>query len=386
MAGAAELADITFFYSNPVERETVVPVAREAERRGYTARLTDSPFEKARIGLYCQHDCFPRNSALSFVMLHDMGQGQLNWPNLWRAESWNDFDVGILPGETWSRRWQDSSSHPYSRPRLGVFALGWPKSDGIFSEDSESLSREAESLRESLNLPHQHSILYAPAWENDCKQNEFVQALIDLPVNLLLKQFPWTDQWPDMVSNVAEMNALHRGIAPNVCVIEPTVSIMTVLEICDVMVSEESSCLLEALLKCRPAVSVSDWMIPDTFPPRLPAAPFDFLIRTPKSGLRKTISTILEDLDASRKSAAAHRDLNFANLGHSAGRIMDLIEAVQRGEPPDTAAVRPAHGLEALPLKDWFRKYLRKAIYTLKYWLGIKQPLKKILLNTLRSK
>ena len=100
--------------------------------------------------------------------------------------------------------------------------------------------------------------------------------MTDLPVNLLLKQFPWTDEWPDMVRNVAAANAMHRDIAPNVHVLDPDISIMHAIGIGDVMVSEESSCLVEALLKGRPAVSASDWLVPDTHPPRLPAAPFDF--------------------------------------------------------------------------------------------------------------
>lgn len=370
--------EITFFYSNPVESQTATPVAAEAEKRGYRTRLTDKPFEQAEIGVYCAHDNFPRHAKLSIVMLHDMGQGQLNWPNMWRFEPWNDFDVGILPGEVWEQRWQESCSHRYSRPREGVYTLGWPKSDSIFSAGEACTSTAAAALRDSLGLRHEISVLYAPAWENDGKQDEFVRALMDLPVNLLLKQYPWTDEWPDMLANVAAANALHRDIAPNVHILDPSVNIMHAIEIGDVMVSEESSCLIEALLKGRPAISVSDWMVPDTQPPRLPAAPFDFLIRTPKAGLRDVVSDIIADLPRYRAVAIAERERNFSYLGDSARHIVDLIDALVEEREPPHPGVTALHAPGAASAQDIYRKYLRKAVYTLKYRLGIKQPLKKL--------
>jgi hypothetical protein len=377
--------DITFFYSNPVERQTVVPVSEEAARRGYTTTLTDRPFQKAEIGLYCQHDCFPGNSRLSFVMLHDMGQGQCYWPNHWMHESWNDFDAGILPGEKWASRWRQCSYHPYTRPRHGVYALGWPKSDVIFTGQSEDLSGPARELRERLGLEHDISVLYAPAWENDNKQDEFVRVLMDLPVNLLLKQFPWTDEWPRMVEAVARVNALHRDISSNVHVVDPDVNIMHVLELADIVVSEESSVLIEALLLTRPAVSVSDWMIPDTCPPRLPAAPFDFLIRTTRKELRATIETIIQDLPDYTEASRTSRDQEFCYLGNASSRIMDLIDSVVEGRPPPFAALQPAHPSGGVPFRDRFRKYLRKLVYTVKHLLGIKRPLKKTIQEMMRS-
>ena len=101
--------ELALYYSNPVERQTVAPIAVEAERRNYQITMTEDPFLKSEIGVYCSHDCFPHNSRLSLVMMHDMGQGQLHWPNMWRFESWNDFDAGILPGDVWAERRQQST-------------------------------------------------------------------------------------------------------------------------------------------------------------------------------------------------------------------------------------------------------------------------------------
>jgi hypothetical protein len=379
--------DITFFFSNSVERETVLPVYEVAVRRGYTCSLSEHPFQKAEIGLYCQHNCFPANSKLSLVMLHDMAQGQLVWPNLWRMEPWHRFDVGILPGETWARRWRDSSWHPYSRPRQGVFALGWPKSDASL-RDRSAESAGASAVRAQLGLKHDATLLYAPAWENDGKQEDFVNTLMDLPVNLLLKQFPWTDQWPDMVTEVARVNQLHENIADNVHIVDPTISIMHCIELADMLVSEESSCLLEALLLAKPTIAVSDWLIPDTMPPRLPAAPFDVIARTPRVKLRETVEEFLADLPRHRREAERLRDLNFCNLGNSAELVMDLVDSlVENGRPPTTLRPEiPAFPLRQVPPGDIAHRLVRNAVYRGKYLFNIKQPLKATMAGYLRGK
>jgi hypothetical protein len=374
--------DITFFYSNPVERETVLPVHNEALARGYLANLTDNPFQRSEIGLYCQHRCFPKNAKFSLVMLHDMGQGQLDWPNLWKREPWDLFDIGFLPGDSWVSRWHQSAAHPYAHPRTGVYNVGWPKSDYIL-ESREGESPETIALRESLKLEHDISILYAPAWENDGKQDEFVNLLMDLPVNLLLKQFPWTEEWPTMVKEVARVNKLHDGIASNVHIINPDISIMNCIELADVLVSEESSCLIEALLLGRPTVSVSDWMIPDTTPSRLPAAPFDVLLKTPKAKLRQTIENLLLDMSAAKLKARELRDNNFSNLGTSAKLIMDVVDSiVDQSKPlPSLRAESTELAPCGIPLGDRFNRHLSNLVYTSKYRLGIKGQLKSILLS-----
>ena len=123
--------EITFFYSNSVERETAEPVGVEAERRGFRVRYSEDPFARADIGIYCSHNCFPENAAVSIAMLHDLGQGQLIWPNLWRDEPWDRFDAAVLPGEVWAERWRESCRHPFTRPRRGVYVVGWPKSETV---------------------------------------------------------------------------------------------------------------------------------------------------------------------------------------------------------------------------------------------------------------
>jgi len=362
---------ITFFYTDGVEKQTVQPLVEEAKKLGYKVKLTNNVLEKAEIGVYCQHVCFPENSKFSVIMLHDLGQGHNRWPNIWLIEPWDKFDIGILPGKIWSERWQSCSAHPYTRPKVGVFELGWPKADIIFQKGKEEKkNKEILDLKEHLNLSHPLTVLYVPSWENDAKQDEFVQSLKELPVNLLLKQAPWSDDYPEILENIKTMNELHYNYKSNVHIIDPAVNIMYCLELADIIVSEESSVLIEGLLLDIPAVAVTDWRIPDCSPPRLPSIPFDFVIKTKKEDLQETIKSILDDIEQYKNQLSLKKDDYFSYLGDSAVHIMNVIDRSVADQTHDIKAIPATKSLKKVPLKLQIKRWLSKQKSKLKIRLG----------------
>lgn len=176
--------EITFFYTDKGEYYNLLPIADEAQKRGYTIHFTEDIRQTAEIGIYCQHVCFPENAKFSLILLHDMAQGHNRWPNIWEKERWDQFDIGILPGKLWAELWSQCAFWYYANPRLGAYELGYPKSDIV---GSASLKMRADELRQSFSLPYDFSVLYAPSWENDEKEDDFVRALASLKVNLLIK-------------------------------------------------------------------------------------------------------------------------------------------------------------------------------------------------------
>lgn len=310
--------------------QQIKPVAAEAEARGYKVTISADIHEKAHIGVYCQHRCYPENADFSMIMLHDMGQGHNRWPNIWNGEPWNKFDVGILPGDGWVKRWVDSSWDPISMPVNGVYKLGWPKADII---TTDSFKKEVAELKQSMNLKHPITVLYAPSWENDGKQHEFVKALEKLPVNLVLKQGPWkagtgwVERYPHIIENIKEMNALHENYADNVYVADSEINIMHFLAFTDIIVSDESSVLFEALLFDACGVAVSDWLIPDTVPSRFADIPYDHVIKTEKVKLTETIEKLLNHLTEEKLKAKQHKENNFEHIGTSAYQIMQLVDS-----------------------------------------------------------
>lgn len=323
---------LTLFYTDKIELQTLQPVADVAGERGYEVSFSDDLGRSADIGIYCSHRPNPANSRFSVIMLHDMAQRHDVWPDFWKTEPWRDFDIGVLPGRAWAERWSAVSWRNEARPRSGAFDLGWPKADLVF-RDAERFRVESEKLRQGLGLKHQRSILYAPSWENDGKQDEFVRACRDLPVNLLLKQAPWSAAYPGQLENIRAMNALHRQCADNVFVVDANVSIMYCLRLADAIVSDESSVLIEALLLGVPGIAVLDWMIPDRDPPRPACVPYDFVTKTTRVGLREAVAEVLAQGDVARDRTVQLRDHHFSNLGSSAQRIMDVIEAALAGRP-----------------------------------------------------
>lgn len=315
--------EITFFYTDKGEYYNLKPLADEAEKRGYKIIFTKDIVQKAEIGVYCQHVCYPENSKFSIILLHDLAQGHNRWPNIWEIERWDKFDIGILPGKAWAKRWSQCACQYYVNPRCGAFNLGYPKSDLIYSD---ALKKRVEELRETenLNLKYDVSVLYAPSWENDGKEDDFVKALESLPVNLLIKQASSLN-YADIMENIRKMRELHEGNYENVYYINPEESIQTALALCDLVVSDESSVMYEAVMFHKPSIAVTDWLIPDTVPSRYASIPVNYFIKCQKSQLKEYVLQYLQNPENFTETLKIGIDA-FESPENVCKNIMDTIE------------------------------------------------------------
>lgn len=340
LKGGAVRKDITFFATDKGEYYNLLPIMKEAEARGYQVRCTDDLGMKAEIGVYCQHQGMPQNSRFSVVLLHDMAQGHNRWPNIWEAEHWSDYDIGIVPGENWKNRWERCAFHYYAYPRYGCYMFGYPKSNEVYSAELERLVKER---KETLGLKHEVSVLYAPSWENDGKEEDFVRALSSLPVNLIVKQASWPEVFAkeakkkgfeDVVANIREMRELHEGKYDNLYYIEPEESIMVALKMCDLVVSDESSVMVEGMMFGKPALAVEDWLIPDTLPKRCASIPYEEAYKCKKAGLREAVEKLIGE--ASDKEEILRKSENiFVNKEYVNRDILDAIEYFALGTGND---------------------------------------------------
>lgn len=255
-------------------------------------------------------------------MLHDLAQGHDRWPSFWELERWNKFDIGIVPGQFWADLWSKCACQYYTNPRCGTYQLGYPKSD---LASSCALSKHANLLKEQLHLKYDFSILYAPSWENDGKENDFVKALSSLKVNLLIKQAHWNEKYSNIIQNIKEMRNLHERKFDNVYYIEPEESIMTALAMCNLVVSDESSVMAEALMFNIPSIAVTDWLIPDTTPSRYVSVPMDYVIKCKKSDLQDCVQRFLSSPN-DYNSILENGRLLFSNAEHCCSDILDAIE------------------------------------------------------------
>lgn len=339
---------ITFFYTDKGEYYNLEPISREAARRGYEIRFTENLGEKAEIGIYCQHLAFQysMNSKFSVILLHDMAQAHNRWPDMWNAERWSEFDLGVFPGVGWAERWTECASLYWAQPRHGCYLLGYPKSEYV---NDDEITRRAEELKSKFHLKYDRTVLYAPSWENDEKEDEFIRALASLDINLLIKQAHWPPQYAHIIRNIEEMRKMHEGAYENVTYIEPEESILVALKMSDMVVSDESSVMIEGLMFGIPSVAVIDWLIPDVTPPRPACVPFDCVYKCKKVELREYVENIL----LKDKGTLDCKELSteyFYNAEHVNEDIMDAIEYYTSGNIDENGRAR-------------FRRHFVKPVY-----------------------
>lgn len=330
--------DITFIYVDEVQKQVYEMIAKEAEKRGYKTHITDNKFEKCEIGWYCEHINFPQFSKFSIVMLHDITQQYGNWPDIWIREPWNKYDIGFLPSSIWVDNWNQCSQYYYANPRKGVFLTGWPKADRLTAYLDE---KKKDEYKKSIGInTDKPTILYAPAWENDGKQDEFVQAMLPLDVNILVKQAPWPDTYPDQIKNVAAMYELHKD-NPRVIQLDPKTNILDAIMISDILVSEESSTMCECVMMGKPAISVCNWLIPDVKPSRYPSDDYDYVVKTTKEELTECVQNVLDNYEEYSQEAQKYSDTHFANLGHCIPTMMDILDSYIQGGNSANQALKP---------------------------------------------
>ena len=311
--------EICFICTDKGEYYNILPLAKEASRRGYLVRIESERNTKCEIGIYCQHICHPQNAVFSVILLHDMLQDYSHWPNLWDCEPWGDFDLGILPGDSWMQRWRQCGALYYANPRLGVYTLGYPKSDTIRTSDH---TEHVSFLREKLNFRYNRTVLYAPSWENDNKESDFVNALSSLPINLLIKQAQWNADYDKMLNELREK---HESQFDNLYYMEPEESIMTALDLCDIVVSDESNVMIEALLFNKPSISITDWYVPNGKTKQYTSFPMEYAIHCSIKELRQKIEAFLGNklnYDEYLSQGAAI----FTPGGNVCSDIMDAID------------------------------------------------------------
>ena len=364
--------DITFIYMDSAEKSAYEPILAEAQKRGYKARLSKDKFAKCEIGVYCQHNNFPQYSKFSVIMLHDIIQQYGNWPDLWFREPWDKYDVGIIPSEQWEKNWNQCSQWGYTRPRRGMYKIGWPKADAVL-ELQRNTYKDDFFKKYGLD-ERKKTILYAPAWENDGKQNDFVNAMKDIGVNILIKQADWDPMlYPEQVKNVQEMYEKHKNLA-GVTILPASTNIFSAIAVSDVLVSEESSTMCEAAMMGIPAVSVSDWLIPDVSPSRFPKCDYDFVVTTTREKLAECVKEIVEKYEVYHENSIEFAKANFLNIGNTSSMIMDIIDDCVEGKRIRYKALIPKKK-ERVPFKKEIKRRGHLFWVAMVYHYNIKYPL-----------
>ena len=273
--------EITFYPTDWIEEQSLEEIKHELEKIDMKVVIDRTMSLKSNFGLFIGHQEGNKTelSKKSIIMLHDLGQAHNVWPNFWDKENWSNYEYGILPNDFWNNMY---INYPNKErlPKYGCKVLGWPKSDKLINNFLTGYKRNHKKIR----------ILYAPSWEYDNQQDKLIKAIVDLPIEIIIKQ----QYYEGMGHNerVKEMEKFHEGKWNNVYILDQKTKIFEVLEYADCVISDESSTLLEgAMVGCLP-ISIIDWKIPDTYPPRPPSVPFDYVVKIKQAYIRKYIEKI----------------------------------------------------------------------------------------------
>ena len=315
---------ITFYCENHNEIQSIDPLLTIFKQNNFETKITDNLTEYSEIGYYCipSNSVKKINTNFSIVSLGGIDQGKLFWPNFWYKEPWDKFDLGILPGENWLKMWKTSSWYSAANPKFGVVVGGWPKTQNI--------------KKESLNTKNKNklNILYAPCFENDNKGLDVINAIKDLNVTLMVKYLDWSTKvekvrYKDIRNNNNKIiRFLRNNFKGDYKIFNSKNNIFDIFSKTDLLITDESSVIFEALLFDVPSLSCKDWLLrtSNSLKARyVEQKNSEICNYTTKINLRSKIEDIILNYDKYRKIILEKKKEHFSHIDNSANNIFNII-------------------------------------------------------------
>jgi spore coat polysaccharide biosynthesis predicted glycosyltransferase SpsG len=314
---------ITFYHQDLAQKHLFQYISKHFNKKKFKIKFTKNFNYKSDIGFYAENSNNIKkiNSKISFITLGGIDQGKLFWPNFWKKESWNKFDFGFLPSIHWAKMWKCSSWLDKSRPKIAMLLTGWPKSEEITKV----------KLRKKNKI---ETILYAPCFETDNKGMDVVNALENQKINLLVKHLPWNEKkqikkFKDVRDNIKKMISYSKKkLKSRVKIINNKDNIMKYYNKADLLITDESSVMYEALLYNLPSLSCDDWpmRINNSNKPRKIKKDSRVCLYVKKRNLKKKINILRYQNKKLQKNCIVKKNYFFSYINSSAKNIVDFIE------------------------------------------------------------
>ena len=353
--GDDPIRTVNLYYTDGIELATLLPIGHSLAERGLTITPTEDLDKPADLGIYaCHANIFfdfrvnrwsEPASRFSVICLHDLGQ-TAGGDDYFFRESWHRFDLGLLPGPRLESFWQQSARRGSLGPRLGTRVVGWPKFDHVHA-DPKQFAEMTSTLRSDLGLSEaKRTVLLACSW-SDRQQLADTLSVIDRDdVNLVVKypQFPppsastpWFDRWLAARAEMLRAKEVAEHTA-GVFVADEHVDVYALVALADVVVSNGSNVLYEAVLMEKPGVSVRDW--------RHPSGPRGWDTTAPRVDVEGVVNAGVETL-----GEAVYAALRLP-LGLRQGGSHSLVPSETRGSAGPLAAAAILEAIEFYGLAE----------------------------------
>ena len=346
---------ITFYYEDNSEKDIFSPIAEEAKKRNFNTKFTKNFNQSSDIGFYCKSTGINLKSKHPVIFLGGMDQGRDNWPNAWQKENWNKFNLGFLPGKTWTQMWKKMSWFYKCRPKFGVFDCGWPKAD--ITSNKRLLYKKSKKIRKKYGVSKtKYNVLYAPSFECNDKQLDVANAISKLKnCELVVKH--WIEDKkknPDLWGQINRANLNTKKILGHKAkIIKPSESFIDILPLINILITDESSVAYEALLLDIPTISVNDWKIQrhKHSIPR-PVKPANICFITYRENLQIKIQDMIKKKNYYHGILRNKKKIYFSNLGSSSKKIIDNLNLYLKNKNPTNSRefIKPTHKKSNLKL------------------------------------
>ena len=305
---------------------------KKAEMRGYKTNFSQDLKKKVEIGFYNHDQNIENNAKLSIVSLHGMDQGRMSWPNPWKKTRWDLYDYGLLPGKNWVNLWKSSSNFKNANPKNGVYEVGWPKADNINSKDFLIATKK---IKKKLN-PSKKTILYAPSFETDNKQLDILNIAKELKLNLIVKHWVSKDYklYSDIYKNTVKMNRISKKTYKDTFIFNPKSNIFLYLASADILITDESSVMYEAMLFNVPTIIPNNWNMRSSNKnkPRKIKPSLDAYSSCSIEDLSNEILFVLKNKKKVNRLIEKQKNLHFSYIKNSSNEVLKHLDKIISGE------------------------------------------------------
>ena len=204
----------------------------------------------------------------------------------------------------------------------------------------------------------------------DSKAVDVINVVKKLGFNLIIKQFAWSQKsqkkkFFDLRNNINESNNLAKKILKKkVYIVNPTENIMNYYGQADLLITDESSVIYEALLFDLPSLSVLDWKMAqnNSGPKRQPIIDKSVCMTCYKKDLKNKIKNYFENYKFYKKKIIKKKYSHFSYLNKSCKNFYTLIDASINSKK-NYFEIKPIYKI------NYFKCYTRKLLIDLKFFI-----------------
>ena len=306
---------IVFYYQDLPQKQLFDNFSKKINKKKFKVVFTKNYKISSDFGFYADdtNKINEINSKVSFITIGGMDQGKLFWPNLWLKENWDRFDYGILPGNKWAKMWRLSSWYDKAHTKKAMLLTGWAKTETIKKYKKNKFK----------------TILYAPCFETDNKGVDVIDAIKDTNIRLLIKHLPWDQKrdekkFKDVRQNIEKMQIYaKKKLGNRAVIINSKENIMKFYSHANILITDESSVMYEALLFNLPTLSCEDWpmRINNKNKPRKIKKDNNVCNYTYKKNLGESIIYIFNNLKKFELKSIENKKQHFSYINKSASNI-----------------------------------------------------------------